>query len=87
MHSRDFGAEFGWSSADWQKPTHDDYRHNGKVCTGGIAFPKDADTARCSLTDNIQFENKKIEAPYSCDPTDNSKMCHIHFNTTDYVEG
>ena len=56
MYGKDFGAEFGWSSADWENPTHDDLRHNGKFCNGGIAFPKDADTARCSLTDNIQFE-------------------------------
>lgn len=58
---------------------------NGKNCKGGIAFPLDENTARCSVTDHIKFDGEAIKAPFQCDPTDNSKMCQIHFNITDYV--
>ena len=87
MYSKDYGIQFGWSSADFANPTYEDYLHNGKNCKGGIAFPLDENTARCALTDNIQFDGKTIDSPYQCDPTDNSKMCQIHFNITDFVPG
>jgi hypothetical protein len=53
MYSKDYGIQFGWSSADFANPTYEDYLHNGKTCKGGIAFPLDENTARCALTDNI----------------------------------
>lgn len=58
--------------------------NNGQYCKSGIAFPETSTIARCTTTDHIKFNNQVIEKPYKCDPTDNSRMCELYFNVTDY---
>ena len=38
--------------------------------------------ANCTSIDHVEFKGKEIQAPYACDPTDNSEMCKFYFNIT-----
>ena len=42
---------------------------------------------KCSETDKIYFNDKVLEEPYGCDPTDNEIMCKLYYNITDYEPG
>ena len=87
QYSQDHGKFFGWKSKNYLQPTYDDYKFNGQYCKSGIAFPLNENQAQCTTTNHIEFEGKKLQSPYQCDPTDNEKYCKLFFNTTDYQEG
>ena len=58
--------------------------HNGQYCVYGVAFPISKYEANCTQVDKVFFDGKEIQAPYQCDPTDNSKKCVYQYNTTSY---
>lgn len=73
----------GWKSDNpLNNLTADDYMINGKYCKSGVAFPLNQYVGNCSATDNIQFEGVKLQAPYKCDATNQTKRCSLFYNAS-----
>jgi hypothetical protein len=77
--------DIAWSSLSGEEtPTYEDYTKNGLYCRSGLAFPKTETPhlGRCTEVDYVEFDDKRIEFPYKCDPRDNEKKCKLWYATT-----
>ena len=79
-HSASDGTTFGWFSKNSTFPTEEDFKNNGRFCTSGIAFNSDKNTAQCTSSTGIFYNNAPLEAPYACDPRFPYNYCQIRFN-------
>ena len=57
------------------KPKYKDYMNNGKYCSYGIArqLATNADTAVCTKFMEMKYDEKVLEEPYPCNPSDQKK--------------
>lgn len=74
------GATFGWSQEKQSEVTIKDYVHNGQHCESGLAYNSALNTATCTSTTKIMFDEKETVYPYKCDPTYPHTNCKIMFN-------
>jgi hypothetical protein len=82
MYSQPNGTTFGWyqiSGSDTSKITLADYEQNGKYCQSGLAYPVNANTARCTSMTWMRYNGKLINEPFPCDPTALTTRCNIMF--------
>jgi hypothetical protein len=90
LYSQLVGTNFGWYSKNpMTNLTYDDYEINGRYCQSGLAFPvsdksdpTQTISTNCTDTDRIFYEGKNLSDPFKCDPTDQSKQCHIFYNAS-----
>ena len=70
LYSKIDGDTFGWSSKDENAISIEDFIQNGKYCESGLAYPASIDKGVCTKFKSMEFDDKPIEAPYACDPSD-----------------
>ena len=83
LYSQEDGASFGWHSEDEDNISIDDFIQNGKYCESGLAYPASKDKGVCTKFKHMEFDDKEIPYPYSCDPSDQKKVCKIKFEVYD----
>jgi hypothetical protein len=64
---------------DGTSPTQFDYTQNGKLCHSGLAIQLRTHAAQCVAVLKFKFNDKEIQSPYQCDPTDFSKKCRLYY--------
>ena len=89
VYSQQDGTKFGWGAVNSANPTYEDYRINGKYCKSGLAHRviddgTSKEAAECISVVEVKQDNKKLESPYECDPTDNDKPCMFYFTDSKF---
>jgi hypothetical protein len=62
------GTTFGWKQ-EKSKISIQDYMKNGLYCESGLAYNSANNTAKCTSTTQLTWDNKPTVYPYTCDPT------------------